>query len=297
MLDGRGGADLLSGQGGTDTVLYAGRTAPVHVDLTQLTIGTEGEEGEGDTVTADVERVTGGAGGDTLNGSDADNLLDGGAGNDSITGARGADDLRGGCRPRLPARPRRPRRPPRLRRRHRHRGGRGADTVSACEFGTPSGGGVNPRTTPKPPADLSVPFSFVFGSLDLPTEPVTLRHGHVSLTVSCPVATPGGRCTGVITLVPAGPKAKAKAKRSRRTRRFRNSIGDKAYAIRAGKKAKVRVRISRVGRRAITRTGSARVHVYLRRTKRATHAKRVAGALKVQASRRTKRQRRPPRSA
>ena len=146
-----------------------------------------------------------------------------------------------------------------------------------------------------------MPFSFVFGALDLPTEPVTLLHGHVSLSVSCPVATPGGRCTGVITLVPVGPKAKGKkgkvrAKSSRRTRRFRDSIGDKAYAIRAGKQAKVRVRISRAGRRAINRTGSARVHVYLRRTKRATRGKRV-GTLKVQASRRTNRQRRLPRNA
>jgi hypothetical protein len=302
VLDGRGGADLLTGHGGIDTVLYASRTAPVRVDLTRLTIGTEGEAGESDTVTADVERVTGGAGNDTLNGSDADNLLAGGAGNDTITGGRGTDDLRGGAG------------------RDFLRGrdsltdrldcgsdtdtveADGADTVTGCENGAPSGGGVTPPgTLPLPdPRDISVPFSFVFGTVKLPSEPVTLQHGHVTLTVSCPVATPGGRCTGIITLVPVtskdGGKAKAKAKSARRTRRFRNSIGDKSYAVRAGKRAKARVRISRAGRRVINRTGSARVNVYLRRTKRANRGKRI-GTLRVQASRRTKRQRRLPRNA
>jgi hypothetical protein len=313
VLDGRGGADLLSGQGGTDTVLYASRTAPVRVDLTRLTIGTEGEAGESDTVTADVERVTGGAGSDTLNGSDADNRLDGGAGNDTITGGRGADDLRGGAG------------------RDFLRGrdsladrldcgadtdtveADGADSVTGCENGAPSRGGVTPPATlPQPgPTDISVPFSFVLGAVKLPAEPVTLEHGHVALTVSCPVATPGGRCTGVITLVPfaskggktktktktkTNAKAKAKAKSARRTRRFRNSVGDKSYSVRAGKRARVRVRISRAGRRVINRTGSARVNVYLRRTKRANRGKRI-GTLRVQASRRTKRQRRLPRNA
>jgi hypothetical protein len=303
VLDGRGGADLMTGQDGVDTVRYASRTAPVRVDLTALTLGTEGEENEHDTVMADVERATGGAGNDTLTGSDADNVLDGGAGNDTLTGARGADDMRGGSgRDFL-----------------RGRDGLadrldcgtdtdtveadGGDTVTACENGAPSAGGVTPPLAPPlpGPTELAVPFSFVFGALDLPTEPVTLLHGHVALTVSCPVATPGGRCTGVITLVAAVPKrkggkGKAKAKSARRTRRFRNSIGDKSYAIRAGKRAKVRVRISRAGRRAINRTGTARVHVYLRRTKRSSRAKRV-GTLRVQASRRTKRTRRLPRNA
>jgi hypothetical protein len=84
-----------------------------------------------------------------------------------------------------------------------------------------------------------------------------------------------------------------KAKSSRRTKRF-SRVADKAYAVRAGKKSRVRVRISSAGRRAIKRAGSLRVKVYLRRTKRAHRATRI-GTLKVRASRRTKR--RLPRNA
>ena len=120
----------------------------------------------------------------------------------------------------------------------------------------------------------------------------------MTLAVSCPAATPLGRCSGVISLERTGRhkakhgKGKAKAKSSRRTRRFR--AGEQSYAVRAGKKAKVRVRISRVVRRQITRNGSARLKVLLRRTKRARKATKI-GTLKVHASRRTKR--RPARSA
>ena len=112
--------------------------------------------------------------------------------------------------------------------------------------------------------------------------------------MSCPAdpARPLHRRHHARALRPQGRKGKAKAKSSRRTRRFR--VGDKSYAVRAGKKAKVRVRISSVGRREIKRTGTARLKVLLRRTKRARKSTRI-GTLKVQASRRTKR--RPARSA
>ncbi len=317
VLDGRGGADVMTGQDGIDAVSYAGRAAGVTVDLATLALGGDGQPGEHDTVASDVERVTGGNGSDTLTGNAAGNLLDGGPGNDTLDGGAGNDSLVGGSgddslsgsagddvvdggtgNDRLA-------------------GGSGADVllggagsdslrgrdgavdqldcgddadvvdaddddaVAACETGAP--------VPPAPPAGpLPLPFNFIFGNLKLPEQPVTLQNGHVTLTVSCPAATPSGRCSGVISLerFAKHPK-KAKAHSSRRTRRFKR-IADQAYAVKAGKKAKIRVRISSVGRRAINRNGSLKVKVFLRRTKRAKKATRI-GTLKVHASRRTKR--------
>ena len=326
VLDGRGGADLLSGQDGSDTVRYASRTAPVTVNLATVTLGEEGQVGEHDTVTSDTESVVGGAGNDSLTGNAQANLLDGGAGSDAIdagagndtlaggagndlidgsfgndsvdggdgddrlTGGTGADDVRGGAGAdslhgrdgdvdRLDC-------------------GADADSVDAdagdavaeCEVGTPS---ILPPTGPASPLS---PFTLIYGMVKVPSTPVTLQHGRVTLSVSCPAETPTGRCSGVISLERFANKGKgkAKARSSRRTRRF--SVGQKSYAVRAGKKAKVRVRISTAGRRAINRTGTARLKVLLRRTKRAKRATRI-GTLKVQASRRTKRARRPAKSA
>ena len=324
VLEGRGGADLLSGAAGRDRVTYAGRTAPVTVDLTTTTTGQEGQAGEHDTVASDVERVIGGAGNDRIIGNVAANQLDGGAGNDTIEGRDGNDSLAGtngddtldggagndfvdggGGNDRLT-------------------GGSGADNmhggpgndslrdrdgsvdqldcgadiqtrdndsveaddndrVSECELGTPG-----PAQVPTPARPLTLPFTFLFGAFKLPDAPVALEHGRVSLSVSCPAATPAARCSGVISLVPAAKKhKKGKAHSSRRTKRFKK-IGDQAYSVKAGKKAKVRVRISSVGRRAVNRAGTLKVHVYLRRTKRSKKATKI-GTLKVHASRRTKR--------
>jgi hypothetical protein len=322
VLDGRSGADVLSGQAGSDTVRYAGRTAPVRVDLARQVLGEEGQIGEHDTVTSDNESVVGGNGADSIVGNAAANALDGGPGNDSIagssgddtvlggagndvvdggagndvvdggagddrvTGSAGADDLRGGPGADLV----------RARDGAADRVDCGADgdstdadnsdAVVGCEAGAP----VLPPVSPAAPA--TTPFSFIYGVFRLPTEPVVLNRGRVTLTVSCPAETPLGRCSGVIALERFGKakvkggKGKAKAKSSRRTRRFR--AGEQSYAVRAGKKAKVRVRISSVARRELTRKGTARYKVLLRRTKRARKSTKI-GTLKVHASRRTKR--------
>jgi hypothetical protein len=325
VLDGGLGADLLSGEDGSDTVRYAGRAARVTVDLSRQTLGGEGEAGEDDTVTSDNESVVGGNGADTILGNAAANRLDGGAGgdsvdglngndsvtggagdddldgglgndmvdggggNDRVTGGSGADDLRGGpgadvlraldgdadrldCGPESDA-----------------ADADASDSLAGCESGAP----VLPPVSPAAPA--TTPFSFVYGVFQLPTEPVALKRGRVELTVSCPAGNPLGRCSGVIGLERiGGHKGKVKAKSSRRTRRFR--AGEQSYAVRAGKRAKVRVRISSVARRELNRKGTARYKVLLRRTKRAKRSTKI-GTLKVQASRRTKRSRRPARSA
>jgi Ca2+-binding RTX toxin-like protein len=333
-LDGRLGADRVSGQDGVDTVRYGDRPGPVAVNLSTAATGQEGEAGEGDTVTSDNESIVGGRGADLLVGNAAANSIDGGSGNDSIdggggndtltgrdgndtvaggagdddvdgdfgndiadggdgndlvTGGPGADDLRGGGGA------------DNLRARDGvvDRVDCGADSdrtaaddndaVAGCEAGAPV---VLP---PVQVAPAPTPFSFIYGVFKLPSAPVVLERGRVTLNVSCPAATPLGRCSGVLSLERIGKKGgKAKAKSSRRTRRFR--AGEQSYSVRAGKRAKVRVRISSVARRQITRNGTARMKVMLRRTKRAKRSTKI-GTLKVTASRRTKRQRRPARSA
>jgi Ca2+-binding RTX toxin-like protein len=73
-------------------VSYAQRTASVTVTL--ATAETDGESGEGDVI-ATVERVTGGAGSDTLTGTDDVNVIKGGAGDDFLYGLDGSDVLQG----------------------------------------------------------------------------------------------------------------------------------------------------------------------------------------------------------
>ena len=91
LIDG-GAGDCCLSYGG-DRVIYAERTAPVHVDLTDPR--TDGEAGEGDTL-IDVESVEGGSGNDWLLGDDADNALFGRRGRDRLTGRGGHDAVRSG---------------------------------------------------------------------------------------------------------------------------------------------------------------------------------------------------------
>jgi Ca2+-binding RTX toxin-like protein len=94
VLDGGGGADTLIGGDGLDTASYASRTAAVVVDLSSP--GGDGEAGENDNVTGDVEKVVGGAAGDTLTGDANPNVLSGGPGGDTLSGGGGSDVLLGG---------------------------------------------------------------------------------------------------------------------------------------------------------------------------------------------------------
>ena len=107
-----------------------------------------------------------------------------------------------------------------------------------------------PAPGPKPAGPLTLPFTFLFGAFKLPDAPVAMEHGRVSLSVSCPAATPTGRCSGVISLVPAAKKHKKAQGAQLPPHPPLQKIGDQAYSVKAGKKAKVRVRISSVGRRA-----------------------------------------------
>ncbi|MEA2419528.1 MAG: hypothetical protein QOE60_1734, partial [Thermoleophilaceae bacterium] len=89
LLDGGLGADQLDGGGGIDTADYSKRALPL-----TLTIGVgndDGETGEGDSISADVENLRGGLGSDVLTGNVLDNVLDGGPGADNISGGDGID--------------------------------------------------------------------------------------------------------------------------------------------------------------------------------------------------------------
>ena len=79
-LVGGAGADVLTGGAGTDTADYSSRTLAVTVTLDGA--ANDGEAGE--TYDADVEKVTGGGGDDSLVGSADANALTGGGGADTI---------------------------------------------------------------------------------------------------------------------------------------------------------------------------------------------------------------------
>jgi Ca2+-binding RTX toxin-like protein len=104
---GGAGQDYLDGGAGTDTVVYAGSSAGVTVDLVNGTAnGGDGDGpaqivGRGTVIRHDIlvgfENAVGSSFDDHLIGDAQSNVLSGGAGNDTLTGGRGADTLNGGA--------------------------------------------------------------------------------------------------------------------------------------------------------------------------------------------------------
>lgn len=94
-LNGGAGNDTLNGGAGVDTATYVDETDAMFVDLGAGTArrGSAGAAVE-DTLVS-IENVTGGAGDDTITGSNAVNVLSGGAGADTIRGAGAGDTIRG----------------------------------------------------------------------------------------------------------------------------------------------------------------------------------------------------------
>ncbi len=80
LLSGGPGDDRLEGQGGNDSVSYAAAAGPVIANLRAETVTADGT----DSVTS-IENLTGSSHDDTIEGDDADNVLDGGPGRDLIT--------------------------------------------------------------------------------------------------------------------------------------------------------------------------------------------------------------------
>jgi Ca2+-binding RTX toxin-like protein len=94
VISGDGGANVLNGGAGVDTVTYANATAGVNVDLSLTAAQDTG--GAGVDTLKGFENLTGSAFDDTLKGSAGANTLDGGAGNDTLAGGAGKDVLIGG---------------------------------------------------------------------------------------------------------------------------------------------------------------------------------------------------------
>ena len=94
FIDGGRGRDIMRGGGGVDSVDYSGRVNNVRVTTDRRR--DDGETGEGDMVTADIENVFGGSGNDLLMTGTAGGLADGGEGHDTLLGQAGRDTLDGG---------------------------------------------------------------------------------------------------------------------------------------------------------------------------------------------------------
>jgi ELWxxDGT repeat protein len=89
------GADAQVGGAGTDTATYASRTGAVTIVLDGLANDGSSGGAEGDNVGTDVEKVTSGKGGDTIDGGTVAvaNTFKGGAGADTLLGRGGNDTL------------------------------------------------------------------------------------------------------------------------------------------------------------------------------------------------------------
>jgi Ca2+-binding RTX toxin-like protein len=103
IIEGRGGADVLVGGLGTDTVSYANSAAAVTVDLTRLSFmpGLNGSQISGGDAAGDrlsgFENILGSAFNDTLTGDGGQNTLTGGLGNDVLKGGELGDLIDGGA--------------------------------------------------------------------------------------------------------------------------------------------------------------------------------------------------------
>ncbi|MFO0611679.1 MAG: calcium-binding protein [Polyangiaceae bacterium] len=86
--------DALNGGAGTDIADYQSRAGALTIVIDMA--ATDGESGEGDKVSTDIEVVLGGSAGDTITGSMANDELHGGLGNDTLNGGGGNDTLIGG---------------------------------------------------------------------------------------------------------------------------------------------------------------------------------------------------------
>jgi Ca2+-binding RTX toxin-like protein len=287
-LDGGPGPDVLRGGPDADTVSYASSPGPVLVTLDGQP--GDGQDGENDDVGSDIENVratpsadeiTGNTGAnvvhaggdaDTVDGAEGDDELHGeagadrlvgGSGRDTIAGGTGGDDVEAGtgddtidvadgetdeitC-------------------------GIGIDTVSAdqadvlfgdCEIVSRTGpSNVQPAgTTPTAPTATAPPATSApsFAGVRLVSTRLTMAGRFIALRLRCPAATVG-RCTGT---------AKLTARRRRTGSRAASTVtlGRARFSIAAGKRARVRVRVSRAGRRLLGRaprirglaTGAAR---------------------------------------
>jgi hypothetical protein len=82
--------EQIIGGAGIDTVDYSGRTNALTITMDGTKVD-DGEASENDGIAADVERLFGGAGNDSITGNSMPNTLSGGAGADTLHGLDGED--------------------------------------------------------------------------------------------------------------------------------------------------------------------------------------------------------------
>jgi RTX calcium-binding nonapeptide repeat (4 copies) len=92
-MTGGPGVDTMLGGPGIDTASYENHTASVNADLDGL--ADDGEHGQNELISAEVENLVGGSGDDVLTGNGRDNLLAGGAGSDVLDAGPGHDYVDG----------------------------------------------------------------------------------------------------------------------------------------------------------------------------------------------------------
>jgi len=239
QLSGGPGADTLNGGAGADTAYYGDVNERVIVDLDGAT-GDDGTQGEGDTVKADVENLTGGTASDTLTGNNGVNIIRGGAGNDTIDGLLGADELFGDSdRDSLLARDG-----------VADKVNCGADaddvradkvdTLTACENVDLPQDLQNPNNPQNPdsPQNPNNPQNPAFGKLTISPKKLRLdRKGYAKLSVTCPKGA-SKKCTGTVKV-----KRTAKGKTV--------TVGSRKFSVAAGKTVAVKVKVKKVVRKAL----------------------------------------------
>lgn len=92
VLTGNSAANVLDGQGGTDTASYANASGAVNVDLrAAVATGFGSATGFGNDTLISIENAFGSAFADTLTGNNGKNLFRGGVGQDTLDGGAGID--------------------------------------------------------------------------------------------------------------------------------------------------------------------------------------------------------------
>jgi RTX calcium-binding nonapeptide repeat (4 copies) len=262
VLDGRGGADVLLGQAGSDTASYDDAPGPVTIDLGRIL-----QPGEGDELFL-VENVIGSPFGDVLTGDDQENRFVGGAGADMIAGAEDDDriEVRDGERDRVDC--------------GEDIDGptlsdtdtvvsdrRTLDELTACETVDALPEPTRPGDGGDEPTGPATPDTAVSLSLRVPSRQRLLRQRSVRLTVGCldeactTVTSAAGRVARArISIGPLTVRLAPGAKRTLRLRLRPKQLSALRSALAAGRRPRLRLTV-----RARDAAGNA-----LKRTARVT---------------------------
>ena len=269
-------ADQLDGGSGADLASYAGRTAPVYVDLGDR--APDGAPAEGDLLVA-IESAEGGHAADVLAGDGDPNFLKGNAGDDVLSGRDGADSLDDGAGADTLYGGRGPDRLVASNPGDRAYGQDGGDVLSGRglldggagddEFGLGVAAGV-PASPPicgagrdrlvgaplreeRIPNDCEVLLFEPFRFFTIGVLPAKRRGGVLSVPVTCAAVIANlRRCDGLLTL------------RLRRAGRTPLVLGRRRFAVAPGRRDFVRVTVRRSARRAFAAARRPLLDVQLR---------------------------------